>query len=595
MVDQLVKVWGLLSAAERRKFLILLPILLFGAVLDSAGVASVMPFIAVLANPNIAESNKYLNLIYTTLKYTSKSEFMKHLAILFFLVYVFAIAYKAMSSFIMTRYALMREYSIGRRLVHAYLEQPYEWFLNRHSSDLGKTILTEVGRVVGSVITPILQLLVQSAVVISLLSLLMAINYEAAITVGLLLALSYLSVYILQRGRLRRIGVNIENSNKMRYRMVNEAFSGIKNVKTMGLESYYEDRFSKPAYTFAKNISASNIAAQMPRYAMEIIAFGGILGLIFFLMNDYTSFQSILPILAVYVLAGYKLMPSIQQVYTSLAMLRVGGPTLDRLHSEFRTLILTDSAKGGHQIKPKVEIRMNSVSYRYPGCNNLNIKGLNLSIKASTTVGIVGPTGSGKTTALDIILGLLHPTEGSMMIDGEPITQKNVARWRTCISYVPQHIYLVDDTVSANIAYGVKKSECDMKGVKEAARIACLHEFIVSEMPEGYDTVIGERGVRLSGGQIQRLGIARALYRKAPLLVLDEATSALDNLTEGFVMNALRNLNHRPTIVIVAHRLSTVRECDHIFVMEHGCISDDGNYSDLSSRSGCFKDMLEEC
>ncbi len=592
MYRQFRQTLDLLSPLDRRKLLFLVPLMLGGAVIDTLGVASVMPFIAVLSNPGVIESNPYLKLVFDSLGFTSERDFMQFLALAFFLLLVLTIVYKAMSTYVLSRFSLMREYSIGHELVRRYLGQPYDWFLGKHSADLGKSILTEVSRVVGSVIIPLLQLLVQGAIALSLLVLLILVQPQVAVVLGATLVTAYVLIYMMQRSYLRKIGFNLERANRARFRVVSEAFIGIKSVKVSGLESHYSSAFESPAYEYAKNIAASNVATQIPRFALELLAFGGMLGVIFFLMEDYSNFQSMLPILSLYVLASYRLMPAMQQVYIAVSTLRVAGPTLEKLHAEYIALSNPAAVESEGELTFEKEIRLEAISYKYPGSAKTNVSSIDITIPVRASVGIVGATGSGKTTTIDIILALLHPAQGCLRVDGVEITASNRGHWQKLIGYVPQQIFLTDDTIAANIAYGVPTQLIDMQLVVEVAKIANLHEFVSSELPQNYLTVVGERGTRLSGGQIQRIGIARALYRKPRILVLDEATSALDNMTEGAVMDAIANLGHKITIVIVAHRLSTVRACDCIYVMEHGQIRDRGTFDELSLNSGRFQEMI---
>lgn len=592
MYKQYKRILDLLSPLDRRKLLLLIPLMLGGAVIDTLGVASVMPFITVLSNPGVIASNTYLKTAFDFLGFASERDFMRFLALVFFLFVVLSIVYKAMSTYVMSRFSLMLEYSIGHELVRRYLGQPYDWFLNQHSSDLGKSILTEVSRVVGAVIIPLVQLVVQGSIALSLLVLLILVQTQIAVVLGASLVTAYICIYMMQRSYLRKIGLNLEGANRSRFRVVSEAFIGIKSVKVSGLENHYGSAFERPAYEYARNIAASNVATQVPRFALELLAFGGMLGVIFFLMEDYSSFQTMLPVLSVYVLASYRLMPAMQQVYIAVSTLRVAGPTLERLHAEYTALSCPAAKQHNGQLKFENEVRLEAISYKYPGSAKINVSNIDLVIPFTASIGIVGATGSGKTTTIDIILGLLHPGQGRLLVDGVEITASTRGLWQKLIGYVPQQIFLTDDTIAANIAYGVPTQLIDMQLVIEVAKIANLHEFVSSEFPQNYLTVVGERGTRLSGGQIQRIGIARALYRKPRILVLDEATSALDNMTEGAVMDAIANLGHKITIVIVAHRLSTVRACDCIYVMEHGQIRDRGTFDELSLNSGRFQEMI---
>lgn len=592
MYAQFRKILDLLSLRERRTLWLLIPLMLGGAIIDSLGVASIMPFIAVLSNPGVVESNPYLKWVFNAMAFSSEREFMRFLALVFFFLLVLTILYKGLSTYVLTRFSQMREYSIGHTLVQRYLGQPYDWFLSQHSADLGKSILIEVSRVVGSVIIPLLQLFVQGAIVVALLALLLFVQPEIAVIIGATLIVAYATIYLLQRSYLRRLGVEIERANQSRFRVISEAFSGIKSVKVAGLEGHYASRFAQPAYDYAKHIAASNVATLVPRFSLELLAFGGMLGVIFFLLRDYSSFQSMLPVLSVYALAAYRLMPAMQQVYLAISTLRVSGPTLEKLHAEFVALQPVRTSISGRPFDCKSEIRLESISYRYPESSKMNLHQIDMTIPARTSIGIVGATGSGKTTTIDIILGLLQPAQGRLVVDGREVNQETRADWQRLIGYVPQQIFLTDDTIAANIAYGVPSQLIDHQAVMEAAKIANLDDFVVTELAQGYQTMVGERGVRLSGGQIQRIGIARALYKKPRLLVLDEATSALDNLTESAVMDAIANLGHQITMVTIAHRISTVRDCDCIYVLEQGRIADQGSYDELVARSGRFQDMV---
>jgi len=310
-----------------------------------------------------------------------------------------------------------------------------------------------------------------------------------------------------------------------------------------------------------------------------------------YLMAQSGSFASALPIIALYAFAGYRLMPALQQIYGALTSLRFAGPALDALHQDLMSL----QPAGPNTQQPAMPltqaITLNNIVYRYPNAATPTLKSISLSIPAKSTVGLVGTTGSGKTTTVDLILGLLDAQEGTLAIDGQPITDHNKRAWQRAIGYVPQQIYLADDSVAANIAFGIEPEQIDLAAVERAAKIANLHEFVISDLPQGYATTVGERGVRLSGGQRQRIGIARALYHNPQVLILDEATSALDNLTEQAVMEAVHNLGHEITIILIAHRLSTVRECDQIFLLEKGELKGSGIYDELTASSQQFKAM----
>jgi len=472
------------------------------------------------------------------------------------------------------------------------LHQPYSWFLNRHSADLGKTILSEVGAVINGGMLPLLTLIAQGITTIALITLIIIIDPLLALSVCLALAFSYGAIYALTRSWLKGLGGLRISANQERYTAISEAFGASKEIKVGGLENVYVHRFATPAEKYAKSQAAMQLIAQLPRYILEAIAFGGLLIVILYLMAESGSFTNAFPIVVLYAYVGYRLMPSLQQIYSAVTYLRFAGPAINILHADLTSLNAIDSHE--ENIQPIIlnqAITLTNVIYSYPNTSKRVLNGIDLSIPVQSTIAFVGSTGSGKTTSVDIILGLLDPQEGSLKIDGQHINNGNRRQWQSAIGYVPQHIYLSDDTVVANIAFGVNVMDIDLKAVEHAARVANLHDFVTDSLPQGYNTKVGERGVRLSGGQRQRIGIARAVYRNPQVLILDEATSALDGLTEQAVMEAVNNLGREMTIILIAHRLSTVRQCDRIFVLESGKVIAAGTYEELIATNEHFAAM----
>ncbi len=590
-MQYLRKLLDLLNPQERKRAALLLGMILIMALLDMVGVASIMPFMAVLANPDLVKTNALLNAVYTNLGFADPQQFLFALGMLVFVLLLASLGFKALTTYAQLRFTLMREYSIGKRLVDGYLHQPYSWFLSRHSADLGKTILSEVGMVIGNCVIPMMNLIAHGTVVIALLTLLILIDFQLALIVGLTLASSYSLIFKATRGILARIGKDRVKANQERYVAVSEAFGATKEVKVCGLERAYIERFSNPAQRYAQYQASEQVIRDLPRFALEAIAFGGMLLLVLYLMGSNGNFSSALPIIALYALAGYRLMPAMQNVYGAVTQLRFAAPALFALHADLMSLQPVPRNLNQETIPLNEGICLNNVLFTYPNASSPALKNLCLTITAKTTVGLVGATGSGKTTMVDIILGLLDPQEGTLEVDGQAIAEHNKRAWQNGIGYVPQQIYLVDDTVAANIALGLDPEHIDQKCVERAAKIANLHEFVVNELPQKYQTTVGERGVRLSGGQRQRIGIARALYHNPQVLILDEATSALDNLTELAVMEAVHNLGREITIILIAHRLSTVKTCDRIFLLEKSELIAQGTYAELNESNKVFQKM----
>ena len=572
-MQNIKKLLFLLSNLERKKLIILLIMITIGALLDMIGVASILPFMAVLTNPNLIETNFFLNFMFQVSKVfgvENSQQFLFSLGVLVFLTLVITLTFKAFTFYVQIRFTQMCEYNIAKRLVEGYLKQPYSWFLNRNSAELGKTILSEVGAIIGYGINPFLGLISKGLVTIAIIALLIVANPKLTLIVGFSLGISYIVIFFSIRNHLKQLGKIRLRNNEQRFASISEAFGAAKEVKVGGLEQVYINKFSNSAYDYARAQASSSTIAQLPRFFLEAVGFGGIILLILYMMTKTGNFSSALPLISLYVFAGYRLLPALQILYSSFAQFTFVGPALDKLYFDIENLKSIEEIQNPDFLTFKKMISLKNISFYYPNSSRTILKDVSIDIPAKSLVGLVGTTGSGKTTLVDIILGLLDAQKGALEIDGVKISQKNLRSWQKLIGYVPQHIFLSDDTITNNIAFGVEAKHINRELVEKASKIANLHNFITEELPDKYQTIIGERGVRLSGGQRQRIGIARALYNNPKLLILDEATSALDNQTEQAVMDAINNLGKQITIILIAHRLNTVDNCDIIYKIEKG-------------------------
>jgi len=585
---------GLLDQAERRRFWLLSGMIFVMGLLELAGVASILPFLAVLSNPESIDNHALLRNSYDLLGFTSANNFLLFLSALTTVFIVCSQIFKSLTLYALTRFSWMREYTISCHLLAAYLRQPYAWFLQRNSADLGKNILSEVDKVTRGVVVPALRLLAFSTVVVMMSLLLLATEPVAALCGAVVVGSGYVLFFMLSRRYLSRIGKDRLRVNTERFQMAQEALGGIKDVKLLGLEPAYLRRFRKPSARFARYQATADVIREIPRYLLEAIVFGAMMAfLVTLLFTAEGRLEDVLPTIGVFAFAGSKLFPASQNVYRAMSHLRFNRPALDALYTDYRARLAAPTTEGSADAPVRLQDRLEfaDVHYAYPGSERSALHGLSLAIDANTTVGLVGASGAGKTTAVDVVLGLLMPQQGAVFVDGERLDGRNMRTWQNRLGYVPQQIFLTDDTVAANIALGLDEDRIDMAAVERAARIAELHEFVVTEMPQGYATKVGERGVRLSGGQRQRIGIARALYHDPDVLILDEATSALDNLTERAVMDAVHNLSHAKTIIMIAHRLTTVRHCDTIFMLEHGRCTASGPYDALLAHHESFREL----
>ena len=586
------KIFGLLTTKERRKSYFLLILILIMAFLETLGVASILPFMSILTNPELLETNKLLIYLYeiaNNFGINNTNDFILSLGALTFFLLIISLLVKGITTYVQLRFTLMREYTIGKRLIEGYLHQPYSWFLNKNSANLGKSILSEVNLVIYGSIIPIMTLIAQSAVALAILTLILIVDPILALRVGLVLIACYAIIFLFLKNYISRIGAERLKDNDKRFSIISEAFGAIKEVKFGGLEETYRNRFIMPAKNYAKNLALVQIVGQLPRYFLEGVAFGGMVVIVTFLVASGKNFSNIIPVLALYAFAGYRLIPALQQIYASLTQLNFSKPALYSLSSDLNSLKISKEINKKSLLTLKNKIVLNNICYKYPNNQKLALENINLTIPAFNKIGIVGTTGGGKTTLVDIILGLLTPYNGNISVDENIITSQNIRGWQNLIGYVPQNIFLADDTVASNIAFGTDPEKINFSSIERAAKISNLHDFIINDLPDGYSTIIGERGIRLSGGQRQRIGIARSLYYNPKILILDEATSSLDNVTEKMITNAINSLQNKITIIIVAHRLSTIKNCDNIYLLENGTIKAQGDYENLVERSPEFK------
>lgn len=590
----------LLSGQGRFQALTVLAVLLGMALSEVLGVASVMPFLAVAADPELIRSNEYLAFAFRWLGFESARGFLTAMGVAFLSALLLSLAVRAVGSKAILSLASSTGVAWSAELFSHLLHQPYDLYLTQNSSQLSSTILYDVDVAVNEVLVPALMMTSQAIISGLLLALLVAMDPFLAISVGGLIGGGFLLTSLATRRRLSRMSAERHAAHRARHRIVQDAFLGFKEIKLGALEVETVDGFNVPSRVRARMQLEATYLSQLPALAMQGLLFGGILTVLLYLIQDRGSLAAALPIAGLYAFAGYRLMPALQKVFEESGKIRLAQPSVATL-----TGLLVDSRaamsqqRGGDQKTESIAftssvptIGLQEVTYRYRGTDRFAVRRVSLNVPACASIGFVGSTGSGKSTLIDVILGLLSPQEGAVLIDGIALRSPALVRaWQCNIGYVPQQIFLSDDTIRANIAFGVPASLVDEERVIEAAKAACLHDFIVAELPAGYRTMVGDRGTRLSGGQRQRLGIARALYRRPKVLVFDEATSALDNITEQNVMKTVGELRDTMTVIMIAHRLSTVQRCDTIFVLEHGEVVEQGSYDMLVETSPSFRRM----
>lgn len=583
------QIWSLFNGRERLQLAVLTVALVFRAGVELVGVSAIMPFMSVVADPGVVQRNDWLRAAYNQFQFASTTSFLSALAVAVVVVLALSNTFSALTLWWMVRFSWETHHRIATRLFAGYLAQPYAFFVERNSAASHKTLLAEVQQVVKGVLTPALNIVARSLVVLAIIGLLVVLDPKLALAIVLVLGTAYGALYLLVKAKQTRLGQARVEANQERFKVTGEAFGGIKDVKVLEREGAFAAQFEPASQLFSRAIASNAAISVLPRYLLETIAFGGIVMIVLYYLQAGVGLARILPTLSLYAFAGYRLMPELQQLFSGAAALRFNRAALDELTSDLeRVVVQAPKRPAGEAIRFERAIEVRDLSFSYPGADRPALDGLSLTIPRNTTVGLVGASGSGKTTLVDLLLGLYDADRGAILIDDRPLGPTTLSAWRAEVGYVPQHIFLCDDTITSNIAFGVPPGEVDQGRVERAARIAHLHDFVTS-LPAGYRTVVGERGVRLSGGQRQRIGIARALYHDPEVLIMDEATSALDGATESAVMEAIRELSGRKTIVLIAHRLTTVRDCDCVFVLDQGRLVDQGDFDELSERSESFR------
>jgi ATP-binding cassette, subfamily B, bacterial PglK len=590
------KAWALLDAGEKRNAWIVLGVITVGAMASAVMVGSVMPFLAVLADPSRIEATPALAWAYDALGFTSVYGFLVGLGLASFAVVVLSSLIQIAKTWAVARFAMMRMHSISQRLLSTYLAQPYAFFLNRHSGEMAPRVLAESTQAVGQFLRPAAEFTAACLTTLAIVGLLLWVEPVVAAISFVVLGGIYSVIYVGTRRILKRLGQIRVDANGARFRMVNESLTGIKDIKLLGREAAYLNRYAGPSMQWARTLVKVAVLSEVPQFALQAVALGGVILLCLVLIDPAgiasgAALGGLLPTLGVFAFAGQRLMPELSKLYRSLAQIQAGSASVDAVYEDLVLLksaaLLSRTPGAGFGLTQA--LRLDAVSYSYPNSDQAGVRDISVSIRAGEKIGIVGSTGAGKTTLADVILGLLTPDRGRLVADGKDISSENVGDWMQSVGYVPQDIFLMDAPVAENIALGVPPKGIDFERIHKVARIAQIDQFIMDELPEGYQTNVGERGVRLSGGQRQRIGIARALYLDGDLIVFDEATSALDNLTEAEVMGAIDALPGDKTVLMIAHRLSTVKRCDRIIVLDKGRLVGCDTWDKLMADNKAFQ------
>ncbi|WP_151961543.1 ABC transporter ATP-binding protein [Acinetobacter bereziniae] len=566
MKNTIINVWKILTPLDKRKLIIVAVLAIFMTIIESLGVVSIMPFLAVLANPESVQQNFLLKKIYFLLNVKDTNQFILYLGMISLVIVIFSACIKIITQYALNRFTSLQRHYFSSRLLDIYLKQNYSFFIQRNTADLTKILLNDVDQVVWGVLKPLLTILSYGLIISAMVILLVFYNPIMALTIAGVIITFYSVMFLVVRKIMRKISQEYSKANQERYQGCQEVFGGIKDVMINHAHDYYYERFNTNSRIHARHLATQESLGQIPLHIIETIGYGCLILLAIFLVLQNQHVGVILPVIGLYGVAAYRILPAAQNIYRAVTTYKFSEHILSSVIQEFELCKIENTQKVNEEnIGFAHKIELIDVSFAYPNQPQKKIlEHINITIEKNTSIGVTGKSGSGKSTLMDIMLGLLKPTSGILKVDEKIITEINVQAWQRLVSYVPQFIYLADMTVAENIAFGIPKNKIDFKLVEDVAKLAQIHEFIIKNLKNGYNTMIGERGILLSGGQRQRLGIARALYKQPQVIFMDEATSALDTETEKAVNEAIQSLNGKMTMVIIAHRKSAVADCDHI-------------------------------
>jgi ATP-binding cassette, subfamily B, bacterial PglK len=592
--NALQQLFSLLDKRERRQTWIILGLTLITGFAQAVGVFSVFPFLNVALNPSQIQENDIFRFMYEFFGFTRGLYFLIFLGVVVFLALLFSNGITTLTIYAKTRFSEMRNHSISSRLLEHYMKNDYQFYSSRNSSDLVKNVIQEVTQLIGYLMS-FFDLVVNASILSFILATILIIDFQTSLLAAGLFGTVYVLLTMYFRKTIRRKGEERNAANQDRVRFATEGLNSYKTTKVMGVEDYYVSNYKTHSLIFARSNAFSGAAAAVPRYIIEAIAAGGIVLFVVIEISLGRPLETLAPLIGLFGLAGYRMLPALQAVYSAYSNISYLEPIVERIYDDVDRARAYESNIGLETIERipfEQSITFNRATFQYERSEDAVLKNISLTIKKNSMVGIVGKTGSGKTTLMDLILGLLYVNDGTMKVDDTVINAQNVKQWQAQIGYVPQEIYLSDDTVRKNIAFGLDDAHIDDARVTKVIQMAAL-EDLVNRLPQQAQTIVGERGVRLSGGERQRIGIARALYRQPQLLVLDEATSSLDGKTEEEVLQAIQRAAKEITIIMVAHRLNTLVDCDVIHVMQQGQLVDQGTYQELLEKNVAFQQMAK--
>ncbi|MBO6241612.1 MAG: ABC transporter ATP-binding protein [Butyrivibrio sp.] len=571
------KVMKLLDAKQKRQMVGIVIMMLIGGVLESMGIALIAPVMQVVVDPEQIQKSTILSFIYNVFNFSSPTQLAAFIMVMLILVFVIKNIFLFFMNVVQLRFVYTNQFATSRRMMINFMQRPYEYYLNADTSVIQRNITSDVNNMYGLILSS-LQLISEIIVFICLVAILISQDAEMTITIAALLVFVLLVIKYFIKPVMTKAGQDNQDYYSGLYKWIDESVTGIKEIKIANKENYFINGYADCGAGYVNAVQKYNLYNSTPRLLIETIAIAGMVGYMLVVMARGTSLTQLLPQLTVLAAAAARLLPSANRINNYLTSIAYFEPFLmnvsDNLQMEIHDGSISYNSED-YRKKKEVEklpvlksITLDNISYKYPGTDKFVLDNADMEIPVGKSVGIVGTSGAGKTTIVDVMLGLLKPVSGHIYADGVDVME-HYPQWLKNIGYIPQTIFMIDSTIRKNVAFGYADDEIDDNKVWQALKEAALDEFVRS-LPEGLDTRIGERGIRLSGGQRQRIGIARALFEDPEVLVLDEATSALDNETEAAIMDSINRLHGRKTLVIIAHRLQTIEKCDMVYSITDG-------------------------
>lgn len=556
------KLRKILTKKEKINLLILLFMSIFLSVLETIGISAIMPFITLASEPSKIVSNEYSKIIYNFFQFSTTTNFIIFFGLVLIGFYIFRAIYSIFYNYLLNKFAFGRFHNFAFRLFKNYTNLPYKRFVKKNSAELVKTIVNESSNL-SSYIQSILMMLSEVFTILFLYILLLLVHWQMTLVLTAFLGIKVLFLIFSLKNKIKKEGARRADMQSKFYKILNETFGNFKIIKLIQNEEIIYSEFSNASFGYARANIINNTLNQLPRLSLETIGFGVLIGIVVYILFKYEDASFVLPIISMYALALYRILPALNRILSSYNTTLFLSKSLDIMYDE---LSYIPPKEGTEAIEFKEKIELKNISFEYIKGKEV-LENVNLTIKKGDKIAFIGESGSGKSTLVDLIIGLYKPISGNIKIDDLELNSENIRAYRSKVGYIPQSIYLFDGTVGENVAFGYEYNEEKIINVLKKANI---YDFLSTK--EGIDTKVGDGGIQLSGGQKQRIGIARALYSNPEILVLDEATSALDNDTEAKIMEEIYEVSNDKTLLIIAHRLTTVERCERKIRLDGGKI-----------------------